>query len=145
MSAMILAFTYTSCLDDRLAKAHFFIVTIPAPWIPLSMILLTMVMEGPYSAMVQTTGLIAAHLHYFLTEIWPTFGGGTNYIHTPAFIGRLFATTVPQVIRRAYGTAIRRPDQPLSGAGSGSSTGASSAVLPESWKSRGAGHRLGGD
>ena len=145
MSAMILAFTYTSCLDDRLAKANFFILTIPAPWIPFAMIMLTLVMDGPYSAMVQTIGLVAAHLHFFLTEIWPTFGGGTNYVQTPAFITRLFATTVPQVIRRAYGTAVRRPDQPLDNGNSGSSTGASSAVLPESWRSRGAGHRLGGD
>jgi len=108
------------------------------------MILLTTVMDGPFTAMIQATGLVAAHLHYFLSDIWPTFGGGTNIIKTPAFIERLFVIRMPQVIHRAYGMAIRHPDQPLR-ENNAASTGASSAVLPESWKSRGAGHRLGGD
>jgi Derlin-2/3 len=67
-------------------------------------------------------------------------------VQTPEFIKRFFAVTIQRVVHRAYGTAITNPQQSR---GSGASTGASSAtagsVLPESWKSRGKGHRLGGD
>ena len=108
------------------------------------MLLLTLVLGGVYPAMIHGSGLVAAHLHYFLTDIWPTYGGGTNILKTPAFMERLFATVMPQVLRRAYGTAFHPSNQPSRGTGA-ASTGTSSAVLPESWKSRGTGHRLGGD
>jgi Derlin-2/3 len=110
------------------------------------MLFLTFVIAGPNAAKVQATGLVAAHAHDFLSNIYPTFGGGANILQTPEFLQRFFASTAPQVLRRAYGTVIRPPQQPR---GSAASTGTSSAtagsILPESWKSRGTGHRLGGD
>lgn len=110
------------------------------------MLFLTFVISGLEGAKVQATGLVAAHAHDFLSNIYPTFGGGANLLQTPGFIERFFAITVPQVLHRAYGTAIKHPQQPQ---GSAASTGTSSAragsVLPESWRSRGTGHRLGGD
>lgn len=92
--------------------------------------------------MVQATGLIAAHLHDFLTKIYPTFGGGKNILETPAIVRRLFANPLPSVITRAYGTAVIPAQEQAKGSSSSSSA---SNVLPESWKSRGSGHRLGGD
>ena len=85
--------------------------------------------------MIQATGLVAAHAHDFLTRIWPTFGGGSNLVPTPAFVWRWFQITQPSVRHRPGGTAFV-PAQRVGGAGN---------VLPESWKSRGSGHRLGGD
>lgn len=122
-------------------KATFFVITIPAQWIPYAMLLMTFVMAGPRAAKIQGTGLIAAHLHDFLTRIWPTFGGGRNLVPTPEFIKRRFQTTQPTIRSRSYGTAIVPPQRDDSGAASGSSAG----VLPESWRNRGSGHRLGGD
>jgi Derlin-2/3 len=140
-SALILALSYTACQDDRLGKATLIVVTVPATWIPLAMLFLTFVIVGPHEAKVQSTGLIAAHLHDFLTNLYPTFGGGRNWLRTPGFIEHFFADPLPKVINRSYGTAIR-PGQQSQGLSTGAST---SGVLPESWRSRGSGHRLGGD
>ncbi|KAI9646410.1 hypothetical protein NHQ30_004402 [Ciborinia camelliae] len=141
-SALVLAFAYTSTQDDRGMKATFFVVTIPAQWIPYAMLLVTFVMAGPGQAKIQATGLVAAHLHDFLTRLWPTFGGGRNFIQTPGFIKRAFQTTQATVTDRTYGTAFAPAQRSPA---TGSTTGSSGNVLPESWKSRGSGHRLGGD
>jgi Derlin-2/3 len=122
-------------------KATFFVITIPAQWMPYAMLLMTFVMAGPGAAKIQATGLVAAHLHDFLTRIWPTFGGGRNLVPTPEFIKRRYQTTQPTVTSRPYGTAFAQPQRADSGPASGSSAG----VLPESWRNRGSGHRLGGD
>jgi Derlin-2/3 len=139
---LILALVYTASQDDRGNNVMFLVVNIPATWVPLAMLVLTFVLAGPDVAMVQATGLVAAHLHDFLTELYPKFGGGPNYLKTPAFIERFFAVTVPRVVQRAYGTAITNPREAPS---TGSSTATAGSVLPESWQSRGTGHRLGGD
>lgn len=140
-SALVMAFAYSSTQDERGMKATFFVVTIPAQWMPYAMLLMTFVMAGPNQAKVQATGLVAAHLHDFLTRIWPTFGGGRNFIQTPGFIKRAFQSTQATTTDRSYGTAIR----PAERSATGSSTSLAGSVLPESWKSRGSGHRLGGD
>ncbi|KAF4632353.1 hypothetical protein G7Y89_g5772 [Cudoniella acicularis] len=137
-AALVLAFTYTSCQDDRGQMATFFVVTIPAQWIPFAMILLTFILNGPTAALISITGLVAAHLHDFLTRLWPTFGGGRNWVPTPAFVRRWFETKTDTVTHKPYGTAFARAQSGPSASGS------SSGPLPESWKSRGSGHRLGG-
>ncbi|KAA8573201.1 hypothetical protein EYC84_003706 [Monilinia fructicola] len=126
--------------NDRGMKATFFVITIPAQWMPYAMLLMTFAMAGPGQAKVQATGLVAAHLHDFLTRIWPTFGGGRNFLQTPEFIKRAFQSTQATTADRSYGTAFT-PAQRSAGSG----TSSSGSVLPESWKSRGSGHRLGGD
>ena len=138
-SALVLALAYTSTQDDRGQQAHFFIITIPAQWIPYAMLLMTFVTASPNAAMVQATGIIAAHLHDFLTRLWPTFGGGSNLLPTPAIFKRWFFV---RQINTGYGTAQAARSQT---SGQTSSGGPSSGVLPESWRSRGSGHRLGGD
>lgn len=140
ISALFLAFAHTSSQDNRGSKASFFVVTIPIEWLPLAMLLITLVTNGMHATAVQSTGLIAAHLYDFLTRIYPTFGGGRNLVKTPAFIRRMFSSTEATVNNRAYGTAFT-PAQQEPARASGSSAG----VLPESWRSRGSGHRLGGD
>lgn len=102
--------------------------------------------NGLYYAKIQLTGLIAAHLYDFLTRIYPEFGGGWNPIKTPGFVRRLFAPEQVGVANRSYGTAFTPASRPVAGTGGGASTGAAAAgPLPESWRSRGSGHRLGGD
>ena len=139
-AALVLAFTYTSCQDDRGQKATFFIVTVPSQWIPYMMLLMTFITQGPVGAKIQGSGLIAAHLHDFLTRLWPQFGGGRNLVPTPEFVKRMWQTTEATVKNRGYGSA-HIPAQRQGRA----TTSSSSSVLPESWKSRGSGHRLGGD
>jgi Derlin-2/3 len=139
-SALVLAFAYTACQDERGQKASFFVITIPAQWIPYAMLLMTLVMSGPGQAMIQATGLIAAHLHDFLTRLWPIFGGGRNLLPTPAFVKSMFQSTESTTAHRGYGTAFTPAQRASSASASGSG-----GVLPKSWQSRGTGHRLGGD
>ncbi|KAG9246242.1 Der1-like family-domain-containing protein [Calycina marina] len=140
-AALVLALAYTSSQDDRGGKATFFVVTIPSVMVPYAMLLMTLITSGTGPTIVQATGLIAAHLHDFLTRLWPAFGGGRNMLPTPMFVRRLFQTTEATTTNRTYGTALN-PAQRAAGAATGASTG---GVLPESWRSRGSGHRLGGD
>lgn len=139
LPALILAMAYTATQDARGQKAGFFFFTVPAQLIPICMMGATMLMAGPDAMMLQLTGLVAAHLHDFLTRIYPEFGGGRNLIPTPGFLTRL--VTTPRVLQRDYGTGFRGGAQ---GSTSASTTGAQgSGPLPDSWRTRGAGHRLG--
>lgn len=136
LQALILAMCYTATQDQRGQKAGFFFFTVPAQLIPLCMMGASLLMAGPQVMLLQLTGLVAAHLHDFLTRLWPEFGGGANWIPTPAFFARL--VTTPRFMQREYGTAIRNEPR------AGTSTGAQArGPLPDSWKTRGSGHRLG--
>lgn len=136
LQGMILAMCYTATQDQRGQKAGFFFFTVPAQLVPLCMMGVTLLLAGPQKMLLQLTGLVAAHLHDFLTRLWPEFGGGANFIPTPAFFTHL--VTTPRFMQREYGTAIRNDPR------TGTSTGAQGrGPLPDSWKTRGSGHRLG--
>lgn len=139
LQGLILALCYTVVQDQRGQQSRFFFFTVPAQLIPYCMLLMSLLMS-PGLIPLQLTGLFAAHLHDFLTRIYPEFGGGPNLLPTPAFLSRFMHT--PRIIQRAYGTAIRgRTADEASGSSSGASTGGS--VLPDSWRTRGTGRRLG--
>jgi Derlin-2/3 len=131
-----MALAYTSSQDQRGVKTNFIFFTVPAQTIPYCMLAMSLLMN-PTAIPLQITGIVSAHAHDFLTRLWPQFGGGWNILSTPSFVSYLVQT--PRVLQRDYGTAIRQPT-----AASGSSTGASTGpVLPDSWKTRGTGQRLG--
>lgn len=135
--ALILAMCYTATQDQRGAKANFYFITIPAQLTPVCMILVNLLFpNGVYMMMLELEGLVAAHLYDFLSRLWPEFGGGRNLIPTPAFLSRLVQT--PRILDRGFGTAVR-PQGPSTG----STTGASTGPLPDSWRTRGRGQRLG--
>ncbi|KAL8952449.1 MAG: hypothetical protein Q9222_001640 [Ikaeria aurantiellina] len=140
LSPMILALAYTYSQDNRRRKVNFFIVQLEAKWLPWAMLLAAIVLSGPYGALYQGTGIIAAHLYDFLTRLYPTFGGGRNYLQTPAFIRRLFAGEDTRTQRKGYGTSYAPQGQQAPRPSSGFSTAFSSP-----WSSRGQGRRLGGD
>lgn len=136
LQALILAMCYTATQDQRGQKAGFFFFTVPAQLIPFCMLGVTLLTQGPEAMLLQLTGLVAAHQHDFFTRLWPEFGGGAYWIPTPGFFARL--VTTPRFMQREYGMAIRNDQR------TGSSTGAQgSGPLPDSWKTRGSGHRLG--
>ncbi|KAH7166085.1 P-loop containing nucleoside triphosphate hydrolase protein [Dactylonectria macrodidyma] len=135
--ALILAMAYTVTQDQRGMKATFYFITIPAQLTPIAMILVNLLFPGGHMAMLlQLEGLVAAHLYDFFARIWPEFGGGPNILATPAFVTRLVQT--PRILERGFGTAIRPEDS-----ASGSSSGVSRGPLPDSWRTRGRGQRLG--
>lgn len=138
ISGLIMSLCYTATQDQRGVKAGFFFFTVPAQLVPYCMLLFTM-LQNPKGLPIQIIGLVAAHLHDFLTRLWPEFGGGRNWLATPSFMSRLVQT--PRVLKRDYGTAVRSN---AAGSSSGSASGADTgSVLPDSWGTRGSGHRLG--
>ncbi|MCJ1466911.1 hypothetical protein MMC07_005533 [Pseudocyphellaria aurata] len=143
LSALVLGLAYTYSQDNKGKKARFFIVTFNVIWLPWAMLLLTLVMGGPRAAMIQGTGLLAAHLYDFLTRLYPTFGGGRNYIFTPEFVKRWFGGDRPSVNVKGYGTAF----VPAATAQRSSTRGTSTGIggFSGTWGTRGQGRRLGGD
>ena len=140
--ALILAFAYTYSQDNKGKKVSFFIITFNVMWLPWAILLLTLVSDGPNAVVQQATGIVAAHLYDFLTRLWPTFGGGKNYIFTPAFVKRWFGADKPGTNVKAYGTSIRSAASTAEPASRGSSTGIG---FTSQWGTRGQGRRLGGD
>ena len=138
-TALILGIAYTYSQDNRGKRVSFIIITFNVILLPWAMLLMTFVMAGPDAALKQGAGLLAAHLYDFLTRLYPTFGGGKNYIGTPAVVKRWFGADKPSFQARGYGTAIRPATQ-------APSTGTSSGLgFPSAWGARGQGQRLGGD
>jgi len=138
LQGLILSVVYTVTQDQRGQKANFFFFTVPAQSLPYCMLLSSLLMS-PSLIPLQMSGIVAAHLYDFLSRLWPEFGGGPNLLATPAFVSRL--VQAPRALQRDYGTAVRP-----AAASTGNSTGASTgSVLPDSWKTRGSGRRLGGD
>jgi Derlin-2/3 len=136
LPALTLAFAYTFSQDNPNANVTMFILSFPAKYLPYSMLAITLVSGGPDGLKVQICGLLSAHAYDFLTRIWPTFGGGTNYIVTPAFVQRWWLKLEGRVQERSYGQAIRPPNS-TAVAGAGSSAA-------NHWSGeRGPGRRLG--
>jgi len=142
LSALILGLAYIYAQDNRGKKVSFIIFKIPAQYLPYAMLAMCLVMNGPDAALREGTGLIGAHLYDFMTRIYPTFQGGRNWIQTPRSVAEVFGANRASWTQRAYGNAYR-PSQPTQ-AQQGSSSAWTSA-LGGSWRSRGAGRRLGGD
>ncbi|KAF2457030.1 Der1-like family-domain-containing protein [Lineolata rhizophorae] len=146
MSALELAFAYTYSQDNPYRKTTFYIVTIQTRFLPYVLLLMTLVMGGQYAAMRQATGLIAAHLYDFLTRIWPTYGGGRNYIQTPEFVARMFGSQARSQRNRGYGVAYAPGNRAREDTPAGRTTGwTSNFGMGSSWGRRGPGRRLGGD
>lgn len=137
---MILALAYTYSQDNRRKKVSFFVIQLEAKWLPWVLLLAALVTGGPDAMIYQGTGILAAHLYDFLTRLYPTFGGGRNYLQTPAFLRRWFGGADQRTQRKGYGTAYASQAQQPSRPASGFSTAFSSP-----WSTRGQGRRLGGD
>ncbi|KAI9826896.1 MAG: hypothetical protein M1832_005835 [Thelocarpon impressellum] len=145
--SLVLALAYTYSQDNPDKKMSYFIATFRVKWLPYVMLLMTLFMSSPDVAMIQGSGLVAAHLYDFLTRIYPAFGGGRNFLKTPSAVKRFFGGDAGRrPVARGYGTAFAgQPTaaQPASGASTGFSSGW--AGISGAWGSRGTGRRLGGD
>lgn len=131
---------YTCTQDQRGAKANFFFITIPAQLVPYAMIAADLLMIGPYALPMMFCGILSAHLYDFLSRLWPEFGNGFNPLKTPAFMSRLVDAPVRAMQDRGYGQAFTGTGRPAGAAGSASGGG---GPLPDAWRTRGRGQRLG--
>ncbi|KZM27404.1 uncharacterized protein EKO05_0002869 [Ascochyta rabiei] len=140
LPALSLAYAYTFAQDNPTRQVNFFIVNFDSKYLPFAMMFMTFIIDGQSAALNQLTGLVAAHLYDFLTRIWPTFGGGKNYIFTPQVVKRWFGATPGTAQNRGYGHAVQGrgretgSDQPSTGRSTGAQFG-----------SMGPGRRLGGE
>ncbi|KAL4883102.1 hypothetical protein BJY04DRAFT_206694 [Aspergillus karnatakaensis] len=125
--------------DNKGTRTMFFVVEIPTLLLPWARLALTFVVSGWYRASIEFTGIVAAHLYDFLTRIYPTFGGGKNYISTPGFVRRWFTRSLRGGQERVYGQAFRPPNE------DGESSSGWTSAVRGAWDSRGSGRRLGGN
>ncbi|RMJ25090.1 Der1-like family [Aspergillus sp. HF37] len=132
---LIVAFVYSFARVNEGKKVKFIMIPLPVEFLPWAFVLMDLVTGGPPSAILDITGIIAAHTHYFLTRIYPSFGGGRNYLVTPVFVKRLFNR--PRGVHRTYGTSLRPPE-------TRESDGGWTSTLKGSWSARGRGRKLGG-
>jgi len=140
-----MAFVYSYSQLNRGQRARFFFIDIPVVVLPYAMLLVTMVVKGWYGALVESMGILAAHLYNFLTHIYPVYGGGRNFITVPGFLERYFTRHTADSGNRGYGTAVRAPRSSEPSGSSGSTSGSSWGwASSNTWKGRGAGRRLGG-
>jgi len=140
-----LAFAHTYAQDNRGKNVKFFVLQIPMLWLPWAMLTMTLVSKGWGSVKTEFTGILASHLYDFLTRLYPTFGGGRNYIKTPDFVRRYIFRHTPDAARRAYGRAYR-PSRPADPQPATSDLGTRSWTSSQdlgAWGTRGTGRRLG--
>jgi len=155
---MGLALIYTWSQRNRGRQVRFFVVTLKAQWMPFA-ILGVVMLQDPASAFTMLSGIVAAHLYEFLTNLWPRFTGGRNLLPTPewmkfSFEGGPGTRSGRSGGIRAYGTGFdaRARDAPAPRGSAGMFTGGAAATganpapnvtAGAAWRARGTGHRLG--
>ncbi|KAK5115916.1 hypothetical protein LTR62_000372 [Meristemomyces frigidus] len=149
LNPLTLALAYTYAQENPNRQLSYFIVTFSAKWLPYAMLAMTLVTATPQEAMLQGTGLIAAHAYDFVTRIWPQYGGGSRLLTTPQAVQRFFAKPGGTAQSRGAGTAFAaRPaaaanvPQQQTGSTGGWASGFSGG---NAWGVRGSGRRLGGE
>lgn len=143
---LTVAMAYTVTQQQQGLKGSFVIFEIPAPLVPLGMIAYNLFTEGPEGVIFDSYGLLAGHLYEFLTKVWPRAGGGFNPIPTPSIVTKIVGWFEgnPRATARSWGTMFT-PSSAGGGSDGSSATasGADRGPLPDSWRTRGAGRRLG--
>ncbi|KAJ6789683.1 hypothetical protein PWT90_00547 [Aphanocladium album] len=135
---LIVALTYTATQQQQGLQTNYMFVPMPAPLLPYAMILISLILGGVQDVFLGIYGIIAAHLFEFLSRIYPQIGGGPNLLKTPKFMTRL--------VKAVEGRLQTVSSSGVTGGGdyaSGSTTSAETGPLPDAWKTRGAGRRLG--
>ena len=152
LSPLTLALAYTYAQENPNRQLSYFIVTFSSKWLPYAMLAMTFVTASPQEAMLQATGLVAAHAYDFVTKIWPQYGGGRQFLTTPATVQRWFAKPGGTPQARGAGTSFAaRPagasanvPQAQTGSGGGWASGFGGGGN-SAWGGRGSGRRLGSE
>lgn len=104
------------------------------------MLFVTFVMGGPDAAFKEATAILAAHLYDFITVHWPRYGGGRNFLATPAFLEKLFENVegASRGEQKGHGTAFHPAPR------GSTDTSAISSGVSNPFSFQGHGRRLGG-
>lgn len=138
--ALIVALTYSATQQQQGLTVNYMFFPIPAPLTPYVMILISLLFPGGISDFFQGIyGLVAAHMWEFLTRIYPQLGGGPNILKTPQFMKKL-VRYVERGRQQFNSSGVTGGN---AAASTGSATGPESGPLPDAWRTRGSGRRLG--
>lgn len=141
LHALTLGYAWTYAQDNPTRQVSFFIIQFDAKYLPIALLFMTLIMESPAAAITQATGLVAAHLYDFLTRIWPTFGGGKNYIYTPDTVKRWFGGVAGSTQARSYGSVTQ--GRPAGSAAADAANARASGRSGGGFDGMGPGRRLG--
>ncbi|KAG6011245.1 hypothetical protein E4U54_008181 [Claviceps lovelessii] len=145
LPALILSMAYTVTQEQSGSNVNYMFITIPAPMMPYAMLAINLLFPGgAMNLLLQLHGLFAGHLFDFLTKTWPNYGGGRNLIPTPPVLSRL-VQSAESMMQGGFGVRVPRSGgQRLGGGTPGTSANTTSGgPLPDSWRTRGPGQRLG--
>ena len=138
LPALNLALSYTVTQDQRGAQTTYLFIPMPAQVVPYASLVISLLFPNGFDLfLLQVHGLFAGHLWRFFTRIWPEYGGGRNYLTTPALL-----TSIVRFAEAKTGSIGRTAGSQRPAAATGSSS-ASQGPLPDSWRTRGQGRRLG--
>ncbi|KAI5476181.1 hypothetical protein MNV49_000342 [Pseudohyphozyma bogoriensis] len=87
--ALLLGLTHLWAQTNPTNKVSLFgLITMPAPYFPFALLGIDLVKGGPGAALFGFTGVAAAHVYYFLAEIYPRQNGGRglSFLQTPQFL-----------------------------------------------------------
>ncbi|TVY20003.1 Derlin-1.2 [Lachnellula arida] len=131
-SPLALCFITSTTRDTWDQPMTLLVLKMPSQYFPYALVFLTLIVSSPDVAMIQATGVAAAHLYDFLTGLYPNFGIKRNLISSPGLVKRGFGTQTQ--VERPYGSAY------MPGVAGEAAWG-----LDLSWKRFGPGRTLGGD
>lgn len=130
-SPLSLCFVTSWTRDAWDQPVTFFVLKMPAQYLPWAIIFLKLIIGSPRAAMIEATGLVAAYVYDLMTGLYPNFGIKRNFIATPRWMNKMLG--VQRVVERPYGSII------VPGGGE------AAWGLDLSWKRFGPGHTLGGE
>ncbi|PWN53430.1 DER1-domain-containing protein [Violaceomyces palustris] len=143
---MLNALTYLWSRTNPHSRVSFFgLINCPAPWLPYAYLLLDLVRGGPGLVIQSATGLVSAHLYWFLSQILPSTDGGRGprLVQTPESLQRLLPDSVDPSVR---GSGIRTGNASINTSFGSvwAPRGSQQNLANSSFPSRGGGNTLSG-
>ncbi|TVY91781.1 Derlin, partial [Lachnellula willkommii] len=102
-SPLALCFITSTTRDTWDQPMTLLVLRMPSQYFPYALVFLTLIVSSPDVAMIQATGVAAAHLYDFLMGLYPNFGIKRNLISSPGLVKRVFGTQTQ--VERPYGSA----------------------------------------
>ncbi|CAO1613117.1 unnamed protein product [Parajaminaea phylloscopi] len=116
---LLMALNYLWARNNPTASVSLFgLVSCPAPLLPYAYLLFDLLRGGPGMAVQSATGILAAHIYYYLQQVLPATDGGRGprlLPPPPAFLRRL----LPDSVDPANAAAQAQRDSGRSAAGGG--------------------------
>jgi hypothetical protein len=87
LPALVMSLAYTWAQDNVNTPVTFYFLSLRSVYLPVLMLLLSLLLEGTPGALQMGAGYVSAHCYLFIDTIWPSVGGG-RYLRTPTVLRR---------------------------------------------------------